>query len=195
LSEVGLTDHADQVVAFLSGGMKRRLNLACGIVHNPRILLLDEPTVGVDPQSRERVLQTIRVLADAGTTAIYSTHYMEEVEVLCDRVVLIDRGRVVANGTVPEIIALAGRRPRIEITFQSPLSCKWYTGVVGVSEISAPANDAKAVLQFESLAQVSELLDHARAAGGTILEFNVHSPNLSDAFMTLTGHALRDDEN
>jgi ABC-2 type transport system ATP-binding protein len=195
LSEVGLSDHAGQRTSILSGGMKRRLNLACGIVHNPRVLLLDEPTVGVDPQSRERVLQTIRALADAGTTAIYSTHYMEEVEALCDRVVLIDRGRVVADGTVPEIIALAGRRPRIEITFQSPLSTPWYEGVSGTSELKPQSHEARTVLQFESLAQVSELLERARAAGGTILEFNVHSPNLSDAFMTLTGHALRDDEN
>jgi ABC-2 type transport system ATP-binding protein len=192
LDVVGLCDRANDPVCALSGGMQRRLNLACGIVHGPQVLLLDEPTVGVDPQSRENILRIVRSLAQAGAAAIYSTHYMEEVERVCDRVLLIDRGQVIAAGTVVEIIALAGRQPRMEITFQSEVPAGWYAGMAGVSELTSESVNQKVVLQFAGLAQVSELLERARRVGGEVLEFSIHSPNLSDAFMSLTGHALRD---
>ncbi|MGO9062031.1 MAG: ATP-binding cassette domain-containing protein [Candidatus Binataceae bacterium] len=192
LDVVGLSDRANDPVCVLSGGMKRRLNLACGIVHGPEVLLLDEPTVGVDPQSRENILRIVRGLAQAGAAAIYSTHYMEEVERVCDRVLLIDRGQVIAAGTVAEIIALAGGQPRMEITFQGEVRSGWYAGLAGVSELPSESVNQKVMLQFAGLAQVSELLERARRAGGDVLEFSIHSPNLSDAFMGLTGHALRD---
>jgi ABC-type multidrug transport system ATPase subunit len=99
LHEVGLADRAQDPVEVLSGGMKRRLNLACGMVHGPDLLLLDEPTVGVDPQSRDHILETVRRAAAAGAGVIYSTHYMEEVERICSRAMLIDSGKVVAAGT------------------------------------------------------------------------------------------------
>jgi linearmycin/streptolysin S transport system ATP-binding protein len=193
LREIGLADRADEAVSVLSGGMKRRLNLACGMVHRPGVLLLDEPTVGVDPQSREKILQTIRTLAEAGAAAVYSTHYMEEVERLCDRVLLIDQGRLVAEGTVAELIALAGQHHRMEITFQRNPPPDWYAGIAGVTELALETANNTVTLQFASLAQISELLGRARSAGGRVLEFSVHSPNLSDAFMALTGHALRAD--
>ena len=117
---------------------------------------------------------------------------MEEVERVCDRVLLIDRGQVIAAGTVVEIIALAGRQPRMEITFQSEVPAGWYAGMAGVSELTSESVNQKVVLQFAGLAQVSELLERARRVGGEVLEFSIHSPNLSDAFMSLTGHALRD---
>src|ERR1700674_4310522 len=100
LEEVGLAERAHDPVATLSGGMQRRLNLACGLVHRPDLLLLAEPTVGVDPQSREQILETVRRTAAAGAAVVYSTHYMEEVERICGRALLIDRGRVVAAGTI-----------------------------------------------------------------------------------------------
>ncbi|MGH7934812.1 MAG: ABC transporter ATP-binding protein [Candidatus Binataceae bacterium] len=192
LEEVGLTQRAHDAVAVLSGGMQRRLNLACGMVHRPEVLLLDEPTVGVDPQSRERILLTVRCAAEAGAAVIYSTHYMDEVERLCDGVLLIDRGRLMANGTVAEIIVLGGRQPRMEITFQRRPSPGWCDGLRGVNELAPADGDGKAALELASLAQVSELLEQARARGGQVLEFSVHSPNLSDAFIALTGHALRE---
>lgn len=191
LEEVGLAERAHDPVLKLSGGMQRRLNLACGIVHRPEVLLLDEPTAGVDPQAREQILLTVRRLAQAGAAVIYSTHYMEEVESACHRVVLIDRGSVLAEGTIAELIARGGRQPVLEITFRDPPIAGWHHGLPGLTEL-APRDETRIVLQLANLAQVSELLEHARSAGAQVLEFSVHSPNLSDAFMALTGHALRD---
>jgi ABC-2 type transport system ATP-binding protein len=192
LEVVGLHDRADDPVWTLSGGMKRRLNLACGLVHRPEALLLDEPTVGVDPQSRESIFATIRILADAGVAVLYSTHYMEEVERLCDRALLIDRGRLMAEGTVAQLIELGGRHPRMEITFEKPPRPGWYDGLFGVKELLPRTVESMIALELTSLRQVNELLERAHNAGGRPLEFVVHSPNLSDAFIALTGHALRD---
>ncbi len=192
LTEVGLSERAHDPVVMLSGGMQRRLNLACGIVHRPEVLLLDEPTVGVDPQAREQLLLSVRRLAQAGAAVIYSTHYMEEVEVACHRVLLIDDGRLVAVGTVAELIALGGQSPLIEITFQNPPTAGWYHALQGLIELSPAQGQSRVTLKLANLAQVGEVLECARAAGREVLEFSVHSPNLSDAFMALTGRALRD---
>jgi ABC-2 type transport system ATP-binding protein len=191
LEAVGLRDRANDPVWTLSGGMKRRLNLACGMVHRPEALLLDEPTVGVDPQSRERIFTTIRALADSGVAVLYSTHYMEEVERMCDRALLIDGGKLVAEGTVAQLIELGGRHPRMEITFAKPPLPGWYDGLPGVKEITPASVETKVALELTNLRQVSELLERAHNAGGQRVEFAVHSPNLSDAFIALTGHALR----
>jgi len=192
LENVGLRDRADDPVWTLSGGMKRRLNLACGLVHRPEALLLDEPSVGVDPQSRERIFTTIRAVADSGVAVLYSTHYMEEVERMCDRALLIDRGKLVAQGTVAHLIELGGHHPRMEITFEKRPRPGWHDGLAGVKEIARATVDTKILLELANLGQVSELVDRAREAGSERLEFTVHSPNLSDAFIALTGHALRD---
>ena len=194
LGEVGLAERAHDPVAVLSGGMKRRLNLACGLVHRPDVLLLDEPAVGVDPQSREQILLTVHRSANGGAAVIYSTHYMEEVERTCDRVLLIDHGRLVAEGTVTELIARGGGRPLMETSLDEMPPPEWYGGLAGVVELSSIPPDRRIVLQLAHLAQVSEVLACARAAGARVLNFTVHSPNLSDAFMALTGHALRDPE-
>jgi len=192
LEQAGLSERARDAVRVLSGGMKRRLNLACGLVHDPEVILLDEPTVGVDPQSRENIIDTIRAFARRGATAIYSTHYMEEVERLCDRVLLIDHGRIIAQGTVAELIALGGRHPRMEIAFREPARAGWCAGIEGVKELAQAADDRRVNLEIGNPAQAGELLERARTAGAEVLEFSLHSPNLSDAFIALTGHALRD---
>ncbi|MGC1342316.1 MAG: ABC transporter ATP-binding protein [Candidatus Binataceae bacterium] len=193
LEAVGLGPRANDPVSILSGGMKRRLNLACAMVHRPEILLLDEPTVGVDPQSREQILLTVKGAAELGTAIIYSTHYMEEVESICDHALLIDYGRAVAQGTVAELITLGGRHPRMEIAFQNPPASGWSAGIEGVKELARARIDGKIDLELASVAQVSEILERIRATGGRVIEFSVHSPNLSDAFIALTGHALRED--
>jgi ABC-2 type transport system ATP-binding protein len=194
LEVVGLIDRGGDPVAILSGGMQRRLNLACGIAHQPEILLLDEPAIGVDPQSRDHILRTIRGLADAGAAAIYSTHYMEEVEQLCDRIFLIDRGRVIASGTVAEVIAMAGGRPRIEFTFNGRPPAAWCEGIDAI-ELPAPVGAARRVtLALGSEDAVPELLQRARKLAGGLPEFSIRSANLSDAFMLLTGHSLRGGE-
>jgi ABC-2 type transport system ATP-binding protein len=194
LDDVGLAERARDSVRVLSGGMKRRLNLACGMIHHPAVWLLDEPAIGVDPQSREHILLTIRRAAAGGAAVVYSTHYMEEVERLCDRVLLIDHGRVVAEGTVAELTAQAGGHPRMEIIFREEPPPRWCDGSTGASELSRADEGRKVIVQLASLEQINELLERARALRGEVLEFSVHSPNLSDAFIALTGHALRDAE-
>ncbi len=186
-----LTDRRDDPVAILSGGMQRRLNLACGIAHQPEVILLDEPAVGVDPQSRDHILRTIRGLANAGAAAIYSTHYMEEVERLCDRVLLINRGNVIASGTVAEVIAMAGGRHRIEFTFSAEAPVAWYEGI---DAIELPCTAGRMALALASIDAVPELLQRVRKIAGTLPEFTIRTPNLSDAFMTLTGDSLHEGE-
>ncbi len=193
LEAVGLSERASAPVWTLSGGMKRRLNLACAIAHRPRVLLLDEPTVGVDPRSRESIFRLVRKLADDGIGVLYSTHYMEEVERMCDRAVLLDRGRVVANGTVQQIITLGGHRPRIAISLDVLPQSGWCDGIVGAEELGRD-NDANALtVEFSNFSAVGQILETIKLSGCRPISFAVHSPNLSDAFMALTGRALRDD--
>jgi ABC-2 type transport system ATP-binding protein len=192
LEEVGLSDRADDPMHAFSGGMKRLLNLACGIVHRPPVLLLDEPTVGVDLQSREQLLARIRHYADAGAAVIYSTHYMEEAERFCDRVLLIDRGKLVAEGDLEKVISLGGRRPRIELTYRGQLPDGRFSSLIGVHETGTTVAEGKAILEMNSFAQVAEVLDGLRKLDVNVVDFNLHSPNLSDAFIALTGHTLRD---
>lgn len=192
LEEVGLSDRADDPMHGFSGGMRRLLNLACGIVHRPSVLLLDEPTVGVDLQSREQILTRIRHYADAGSAVIYSTHYMEEAERICDRVLLIDRGKLIAEGDLEKVISLGGGRPRIELTYRGQLPEGRFGRLAGVREISATGIEGRATLEMNSLAQVAEVLHGLRTLDVNVIDFNLHSPNLSDAFIALTGHTLRD---
>ena len=135
LAEVGLDDRADDTVGEFSGGMMRRLNIACGMMHFPAAIMLDEPTVGVDPQSRGRIFAVVEAAAQAGGAILYSTHYMEEAERLCNRIVLIDHGKIVAQGTDRELIALAGTEPRIEIMTKKALPPGWSNGIAGVGEM------------------------------------------------------------
>jgi linearmycin/streptolysin S transport system ATP-binding protein len=192
LEEVGLSDRADDPMHALSGGMKRLLNLACGIVHQPPVLLLDEPTVGVDLKSREHILTRIRRCADTGSAVIYSTHYMEEAERICDRVLLIDRGKLIAEGSLEEVISIGGGRPRIELTYRGQLPEQRFNSLVGVREIGPTASEGKVTLELNSLAQVAEVLQGLRTLDVNVIDFSLHSPNLSNAFIALTGRTLRD---
>ena len=195
LEEVGLGDRAGDPMHAFSGGMKRLLNLACGIVHRPPVLLLDEPTVGVDPASREKILTQIRRYADGGSAVIYSTHYMEEAERICDRVLLIDRGKLIAEGDLEEVISLGGGRPRIELTYRGNLPATRFDSLGGVREIGASGCAGKATLEMRSLTQVAEVLQGLRTLDVNVIDFSLHSPNLSDAFIALTGRTLRDQVN
>jgi ABC-2 type transport system ATP-binding protein len=193
LAEVGLDDRANDEVEEFSGGMMRRLNIACGMMHSPAALMLDEPTVGVDPQSRGRIFAVVEAAAQAGGAILYSTHYMEEAERLCDRIVLIDHGKIVAQGTDRELIALAGTEPRIEIMTKKALPRGWSEGIPGVGEMPWEVVDGfKAALTLHTLDQVPDVIKRAGEVGDEVIEFHVHRPNLQDAFLKLTGHALRD---
>ncbi len=193
LEEVGLDDRADDQVEEFSGGMMRRLNIACGMIHSPAAIMLDEPTVGVDPQSRGRIFAVVERAAQAGGAILYSTHYMEEAERLCNRIVLIDHGKIVAQGTDRELIALAGTEPRIEISTKKKLAPGWSNGIEGVTELPWEVLDGfAAAATLHSLEQVPDVIRRAGEAGDEVIEFHVHRPNLQDAFLKLTGHALRD---
>src|SRR6266481_6858983 len=193
LTEVGLDDRADDEVEEFSGGMMRRLNIACGLMHFPTAIMLDEPTVGVDPQSRGRIFAVIEAAAQAGGAILYSTHYMEEAERLCNRIVLIDHGKIVAQGTVRELIALAGTEPRIEVMTRKALPRGWSNGIAGVIELPWEVLDEfAAALTLATIDQVPDVIKRAGEIGEVVVEFHVHRPNLQDAFLKLTGHALRD---
>ena len=193
LIEVGLGDRANDAVDEFSGGMMRRLNIACGMMHFPAAIMLDEPTVGVDPQSRGRIFAVVEAAAQAGAAILYSTHYMEEAERLCNRIVLIDHGNIVAQGTDRELIALAGTEPRIEIMTKKALPPGWSNGIAGIGELPWEVVDGfAAAATLHTLDQVPDVIKRATEVGDEVIEFHVHRPNLQDAFLKLTGHALRD---
>ncbi len=193
LEEVGLSDRSNDMVGDFSGGMKRRLNIACGMLHFPAAIMLDEPTAGVDPQSRGRIFAVVESATRSGGAILYSTHYMEEAERLCNRIVLIDHGKIVAQGTDAELIALAGTEPRLEIVTKKALRPGWSNGIAGVSELPWEVLDEfAAALTLATLDQVPDVIKRAGEIGEEVVEFHVHRPNLQDAFLKLTGHALRD---
>jgi ABC-2 type transport system ATP-binding protein len=192
LERVGLADRADEPVERFSIGMRRRLSLACGILHRPRLVLLDEPVVGVDPQSRERVFAAVSALAGAGAAVLYSTHQMEEAERLCQRVVLLDAGSVRAEGTPAAMIARTGITPRVALRTARPLPDGWLAGVPSAEP--AAHHDGATVVAVRDPTIVPAVLAAAARAGGEVLEFSLTRPNLADAFFALTGHALRDDD-
>jgi ABC-2 type transport system ATP-binding protein len=167
LDFVDLTGRAGDRVAGYSGGMKRRVNLAAALVHDPTLLLLDEPTVGVDPQSRNAILERVEALRDTGCTVIYTSHYMEEVERVCDRVAIVDHGKLLAVGTVAELIATHGGKSHL----------RWETdgGESGETELERP---------MEALRVLAGIPD--------VTSFHVTQPDLEDVFLHLTGRSLRD---
>jgi ABC-2 type transport system ATP-binding protein len=192
LSWVGLADRAREPVARFSGGMKRRLNFACGIVHRPKVLLLDEPTVGVDPQSRVRLLELTRELARDGATVLYTTHYMEEAESLCDRVVIIDHGRILAQGTLPELRSLLGERDLLRFSgvFQPDFVHRIFSGD-GIDIVQADENAVTLALHDASgrLPSIFAVLAGARAE---IRGTRLSQPSLESLFIKLTGKELRE---
>ena len=192
LALVGLEGRADEPIARFSGGMCRRLNVACGILHRPRVVLLDEPTVGVDPQSRERIFEAVVALARAGAAVLYSTHHMEEAERLCTRVVLLDAGHVVSAGTPATLVAAIGLTPRLALRTALPLPPDWLQGVPGVTQVAESAHGV--TLTVPDGALVPAVLLAAARAGAEVQEFILHRPNLADVFFALTGRALRDDD-
>jgi ABC-2 type transport system ATP-binding protein len=193
LALVALDVRADEPVAEFSGGMRRRLNLAAGILHRPRIVLLDEPTAGVDPQSRERIFEAVQSLARAGAAVLYSTHYMEEAERLCGRVVLLDDGRVVATGTPDELIVQTGLTASVRLRTAQPLPTGWLDGAAG-AHVVGDDHGAGIAVAVDDGGAVSRVLLAVVRAGGDVVELSVHHPNLADAFFRLTGRALRDED-
>ena len=193
LEVIGLTDRADDRADDYSGGMKRRLNIGIGLLHEPDLLILDEPTVGVDPQSRNAILETVDELSSEGMSVLYTTHYMEEAERLCDRIGIIDEGRLVAEGTRRELVATVGEQDavRLEVTGDVHAAATACAGVPGVASADAE-EDTVVCLLHGAAAQLPSLLRAVSDVGATVTGVEVREPDLEDVFLHLTGKALRD---
>ncbi len=193
LDAIGLIDRAAEPCRRFSGGMKRRLNFGCAIVHRPRVLLLDEPTVGVDPQSRERLLGLVRAQLGDGNCVLYTTHYMEEAEQLCDELAIIDHGKIVAAGTMDELRALMGEEDllRLEGEFEPERVRQALAERLQPRVLKADANDLQLSLPQASQ-RLPEVFEAVRAGGGTILETTLKRPSLESLFLKLTGKELRE---
>lgn len=195
LELVGLADRARERTDRFSGGMKRRLNIAVGLLHRPRLLLLDEPTVGVDPQSRNAILESIAALSREGMAILYTTHYMEEAERLCDRVGIIDGGEIRAEGTRGELVALVGGRGQVRLAVTGDLAAAAAAGraVPGVAG-AAVADDRLAFAVDGAGAVLPRLLEAVAASGASVRAVELVEPDLEAVFLHLTGRALRDTE-
>jgi ABC-2 type transport system ATP-binding protein len=189
LNWAALEDRAGDLTRTLSGGMKRRLNMAAGLIHQPRLVLMDEPTVGVDPQSRNRIFEMIEALRAQGMTIIYTTHYMEEAERLCDRIAIVDHGRIIALDTKEALVhGSFGSRSQVVARLEGPAGkvSEW------VAQCGGRLTDSTAEFTIEHPSEVAVLLDGAAAAGLELVDLSLRRPNLESVFLHLTGRELRD---
>jgi len=196
LEFVGLSDKIKEKPKNMSGGMRRRLNIACGIAHDPRLIVLDEPTVGVDTQSREHILNSIRQLRDRGATVIYTSHYMQEVEEICDRIAIIDKGKMIALGTERELVSMVTDvksiyvETRIPAGFDREAFCKKLKLMPGVKAVKAEDAVIRVDVSIEQNGTeriIQEFLNHRLPIDNIKSEV----PNLDTLFLTLTGRELR----
>lgn len=193
LELAGLADRAKERVEKYSGGMKRRINIAAGILHKPRVLLMDEPTVGIDPQSRNHILETVKDLNAAGMTVLYTSHYMEEVEYLCDRIAIMDHGVIIAEGTLNELRDVVGGMDVVAVKVAGVTSgvlerVRAIEGVEGVESVE----DALEVLTRSSGSIMGRLVTTLESEGAHVTSVSVTEPNLESVFLHLTGKSLRD---
>ncbi len=197
LEVIGLSDRADDRAEEFSGGMKRRLNIGIGLLHGPRLLILDEPTVGVDPQSRNSILESVESLSDQGLAVLYTTHYMEEAERLCDRVAIIDQGRIQAEGTRRELVTLVGENDRVRIQTAGAAAAATSVAIghlerlPGVVTALSSGNAIELIVEDAS-SILAETLRVIADAGPSVSSVSVEEPDLEAVFLHLTGKALRD---
>jgi ABC-2 type transport system ATP-binding protein len=195
LETVGLKDRGNDRVDSYSGGMKRRVNIAAGLLHEPKLVFLDEPTVGIDPQSRRNILEMVKALNAQGMTVLYTTHNMEEAQELSQRIGIIDHGRLIALGTLDELTRLVGRQDEIELKIASehagPELAEALGRIKGVH--SARSEDHTVRLAADDAnAALPEVISVANARGVKVIGIDVREPNLEAVFLHLTGRALRD---
>ena len=194
LETIGLTDRQKDPVDKFSGGMKRRVNIGAALMHKPAVIIMDEPTVGIDPQSRRHILDNIKELnLRQGMTVLYTTHYMEEAQELSDHIAIMDQGKVIACGTQTELVKIVGEVDRIHIMVnaESEKILPAWQGTVGVQKIFAE-NGHLTVLAQDSNLILPHLFESAAQAGVRITSVEIQEPNLEAVFLHLTGKALRD---
>lgn len=188
LKQLSLWDRRKDRVKNFSGGMKRRLNIAVSLLHSPQVLLCDEPTVGVDPQSRAAIFEFLRMINNQGVTVIYTTHYMEEAERLCERIAIIDHGKIIAEGTLSELLGILGTRQTLAVEVPSGFTFK---------AESAPSSEWRQVQEswsgvLKEGSKLSSAVAELEAMGIESARIRLSRPTLEDLFLHLTGNTLRE---
>jgi ABC-2 type transport system ATP-binding protein len=193
LQFVGLSDKHKEYPKNFSGGMKRRLNIACAIAHRPKLIIMDEPTVGIDPQSRNYILQSVRKLNEMGCTIIYTSHYMEEVEEICTKIAIVDHGKVIAEGTKEQLIAIITNTKDvwIEVKTAEKINVDLIKEITGVKSVQLEENFIKINSDIE-VNNLNKIIQHLINHHIEISSLEEKEPNLETVFLTLTGRNLRD---
>ena len=194
LELIGLTDRQKGRIGTFSGGMKRRVNIGVALLHKPQVVIMDEPTVGIDPQSRRSILDSVKELNKQGMSVLYTTHYMEEAQELSDHIAIMDHGKIVAYGTHAELIRLVGELTRVDLTLSapSPSLVELWQKLEGVSSVHAEDGKVTVLAQDSNLA-LPHLFETATSAKVRITSVVIQEPNLETVFLHLTGRALRDE--
>ena len=193
LKVIGLTDRQKDKVGKFSGGMKRRVNIGAALLHKPAVIIMDEPTVGIDPQSRRHILDNVKELNQQGMTVLYTTHYMEEAAELSHHIAIMDQGKLIAYGTHDELIKMVGEQTRIDITINTEADkiLPAWQKTEGVSKIDASDGRVTALVD-DSNRVLPRLFDIAAEKDVRITSIDIQEPNLETVFLHLTGRALRD---
>ncbi len=193
LETIGLTDRAKDRVGKYSGGMKRRVNIGVALLHKPQVIYMDEPTVGIDPQSRRNILDSVVALKQQGMTVLYTTHYMEEAQELSDHIAIMDNGKMIASGTNAELVRIVGEMDRITVTIntESQRVLEAWKAVKGVKQVSAQ-DGTLTILADDSNRVLPHLFEAAATQSVRITSVAIQEPNLEAVFLHLTGRALRD---
>ncbi len=192
LDRVGLKGRGREAVSKFSGGMKRRLNLAIGLVHNPKVVLLDEPTVGIDPQARKNILDIIREIVKEGSTILFTTHHLEEAEALCDRIAIIDHGKILETGSVEELAKVVGDGDIVSINGSfTAVQLKSILENESVNILNAAEHTATMSLSHGGM-NIAALLQKFSEAGIEVTDISMQKPSLESVFLKLTGRELRD---
>jgi len=193
LEIIGLADRAKEFIKKYSGGMKRRVNIGIALLHKPKVIYMDEPTVGIDPQSRRNILDSVVALKNQGMTVLYTTHYMEEAQELSDHIAIMDSGKLIAYGTHSELVKIVGQMDRITLTINAESSqvLDVWKMIRGVKQVSAE-NGTLTILADDSNQVLPRLFEMATTQRVRITSVEIQEPNLETVFLHLTGKALRD---